>query len=105
MKWLTSSPGVRGIVPGFFMSVGVLRTGIRLVELPAILGVELAVPPESLTPFRSRGTEGSDMTPLDGFLMIAGFAWGCLPIFEWLIDRRSSGFKHRQQKLAPSPWI
>jgi hypothetical protein len=87
------------------MSVGVLRTGIRLVELPAILGVELAVPPESLAPFRSRGTEGSDMTPLDGFLMIAGFAWGCLPIFEWLIDRRSSGFKHRQQKLAPSPWI
>jgi hypothetical protein len=45
------------------------------------------------------------MTPLDGFLMIAGFAWGCLPIFEWLIDRRSPGFKRSPQKLAPSPWI
>jgi hypothetical protein len=87
------------------MSDGVLRIVIRLVELPAILCVELSVPPESVAPFRSRGTEGSDMTPLDGFLMIAGFTWGCLPIFEWLIDRRSPGFKQSRQKLAPSPWI
>jgi hypothetical protein len=87
------------------MSVGALRIGIRRVELPAIFGVELAVPPESLASFRSRGPEGSDMTPFDGFLMIAGFAWGCLPIFEWLIERRSPGFKRRPQKLAPSPWI
>jgi hypothetical protein len=49
--------------------------------------------------------EGSDMTPLDGFLMIAGFAWGCLPIIEWLIERRSPGFRRSPQKLAPSPWI
>ncbi|HEY5085272.1 MAG TPA: hypothetical protein VII48_12145 [Rhizomicrobium sp.] len=45
------------------------------------------------------------MTPLDGFLMIAGFAWGCLPIFEWLIERRSPGLRRNPQKLAPSPWI
>jgi len=87
------------------MSAGVLRIGTGLVELPAILGVEFLVPPESLVPFRSKGTEGSDMTPIDGFLMIAGFAWGCLPIFEWLIERRSPGFKRSSQKLAPSPWI
>ena len=87
------------------MSVGVLRIVIRLVELPAILCVELPVPPESLASFRSKGMEGSDMTPLDGFLMIAGFAWGCLPIIEWLIERRSPGFRQSPQKLAPSPWI
>jgi hypothetical protein len=52
-----------------------------------------------------KGTEGSDMTPVDGFLMIAGFAWGCLPMIEWLIERRSPGFKRSSQKLAPSPWI
>jgi len=45
------------------------------------------------------------MTPLDGFLMIAGFTWGCLPLIEWLIERRSLGFKRNSQKLAPSPWI
>ena len=45
------------------------------------------------------------MTPVDGFLMIAGFAWGCLPMIEWLIERRSPGFKRSPQKLAPSPWI
>jgi len=49
--------------------------------------------------------EGSDMTPLDGFLMIAGFAWGCLPFIEGLIERRSPGFRRSPQKLAPSPWI
>jgi hypothetical protein len=87
------------------MSVSVLRIVIRLVELPAILGVEFAVPPESVAPFRSRGTEGSDMTPVDGFLMIAGFAWGCLPIFEWLIERRSPRLRRSPRKLAPSPWI
>jgi hypothetical protein len=87
------------------MSVGVLRIVIRLRELPAILGVELAVPAGKRRAFPFKGTEGSDMTPLDGFLMIAGFAWGCLPIFEWLIDRRSPGFKRSPQKLAPSPWI
>jgi hypothetical protein len=75
------------------------------VELPAILGVELAVPPESLASFRSRGTEGSDMTPLDGFLMIAGFVWGCLPFIEGLIERRSPGYKRSPQRLAASPWI
>ena len=87
------------------MSVGVLRIGTGFVELPAILGVELAIPPESLASFRSRGPEGSDMTPFDGFLMIAGFAWGCLPIFEWLIERRLPGLRRSPQKLAPSPWI
>ena len=40
------------------------------------------------------------MTPLDGFLMIAGFAWGCLPIIECLIERRSLGFKRSPQRLA-----
>jgi hypothetical protein len=45
------------------------------------------------------------MTPFDGFLMIAGFAWGCLPIFEWLIERRLPGVRRSPQKLAPSPWI
>jgi hypothetical protein len=45
------------------------------------------------------------MTPLDGFLMIAGFAWGCLPIIEWLAARRSPGFKRNPQPAALSPWI
>ncbi len=45
------------------------------------------------------------MTPLDGLLVIAGFALGCLPMIEWLIERRSAEFKPSARPLAASPWI
>jgi hypothetical protein len=54
--------------------------------------------------FSVQGSEGRAMTPLDGFLVIAGFALGCRPLIEWLTRRRSRGLR-RTSRLAPSPWI
>jgi hypothetical protein len=55
--------------------------------------------------FAVQGSEGRAMTPLDGFLVIAGFALGCRPLIEWLTRRRSPGLGRRHSRLAPSPWI
>jgi hypothetical protein len=53
-----------------------------------------------------RQKRGSEMTPLDGLLVIAGFALGCLPMVEWRLRRASVGpFKRVERRLAASPWI
>jgi len=70
------------------------------------LGVRL--PPEDPDlPFNRKGSAAS-MTSFDGLLMIVGFALGCWPIIERLIQPKSLApeqFRRRRHSLAETPWI